>query len=71
MRGITEDEKDLLTHWSRFGSDGYPIKKLGRGWYWSYRSIEGPPTIFRTKREAVRSFEAFVDILLDAKAGRI
>ena len=71
MRGITADEEDLLTHWSRFGSDGYPIKRLGRGWHWSYKKIKSPPTIFRTKREAVASFEAFIDVLLDAKARRI
>lgn len=71
MRGITEDEKDLLVHWSRFGSDGYPVKKIGRGWHWSYRAIKGSPTIFKTKREAVASFEAFIDVLIAAKAGRI
>ena len=71
MRGITEDEKELLVHWSRFGSDGYPVKKLGRGWHWSYRGIKGPPKIFRTKREAVTSCEAFIDVLIAAKAGRL
>ena len=71
MRGITEDEKDLLTHWSRFGSDSYPVKKLGKGWHWSYRDIKGPPKVFRTKWEAVASFEAFINILIAAKGGRI
>ena len=71
MRGITEDEKDILVHWSRWSSDGYPVKKLGRGWTWDYRGIKGPPKVFRTKREAVASFQAFIDVLLDAKVGRI
>ena len=35
------------------------------------KEIKGPPKIFRTKREAVASFEAFIDVLLDAKARRI
>jgi len=65
-RGVSEDERALLTHVSRFGSDGYPISKLGRGWSWGYRGIKGPPKVFKTKREAVASFEAFMDILRTA-----
>jgi hypothetical protein len=68
---LTDDENALLVHISRFGSDGYPIQKLGRGWAWSYRGIKGPPVIFKTKREAIASFEAYEAILCDKKAGRI
>ncbi len=72
MRGLSEDERALLTHVSRFGSDGYPVEKLGRGWSWGpWRSIKGPPCIYKTKREAVESFERFHDVLIDASAGRI
>ena len=73
MRGLTEDERALLVHLSRWGSDGYPIQKLARarGWTWSYRSIQGPPVIFKTRRAAVASFEVFEGILIDAKAGRL
>ncbi len=72
LRGLTEDERALLTHLSRFGSDGYPVRKLGREWTWGpWRSVSGPPTLFKTKREAVASFERFYDILVDASAGRI
>lgn len=72
MGGISEDEKDLLAHISMWGSDGYPVSKIGRGWTWGpYRSIKGRPTIFKTKREAVASFEQYHDILIDAVAGRI
>ena len=72
MRGISEDERALLTHISMWGSDGYPIRKLGRKWAWGpFRSVEGPPVLYRTKREAVASFEAFHRVLLDAVAGRI
>jgi hypothetical protein len=70
-RGISEDEKGLINHVMRWGSDGYPVKHLGRGWTWNFRSIQGPPVVFRTKREAVTSFEAFHAVLLDAYAGRI
>jgi len=71
MRGITEDESSLLTHVMMWGSAGYPVKKVGSGWTWDYRSIKGPPVVFKTKRAAVKSFEAFEDILIDAKCGRI
>ena len=71
-RGISEDELALLNHWMMWGSDGYPVQKLGRSWSWGpWRTVQGPPTVFKTKREAVASFERFVDVLLDAKAGRI
>lgn len=72
MRGISEDERALLKHWSMFGAAGYPVRKLGRGWAWGpWRSVNGPPTVFKTRREAMASFERFVDVLIDAKAGRI
>ena len=70
MHELTDDERSLLTHVTMFGSDGYPIKKTGRGWTWSYRSIAGPPVVFKTRRAAVASFEAFEAALIDRKAGR-
>ena len=73
-RGISDNERALMTHISRFGSDGYPVRKLGRSrcWVWGPAfGVKGPPTTFKTKREAVASFEAFIDILTDAIAGRI
>lgn len=67
MRGISEDERALMSHISRWGSDGYPVRKTGRGWTWGpWRSIQGPPTVFKTKREAVAMFERFLDVLLEA-----
>jgi hypothetical protein len=71
VRGITESERSLLTHISRWGSDGYPVHRLGKRWSWGTDAVPGPPTVFRTKREAVESFERFHDILLDALAGRL
>ncbi len=72
MRGITEDERALLQHITRWGSDGYPIHKLSRGWTWGpWRSVKGPPVIYKTKKEAVASFEAYENILIDAIQGRI
>lgn len=68
MRGITEDERALLLHVSRWGSDGYPVNRLRAGrWTWGpFRSVNGPPVVFRTKREAVASFERFCEILIEA-----
>lgn len=63
-RPLTEDERDLMKHITMFGSAGYPVKKLGsRGWVWSYCSIKGPPKVFKTKREATESFEAYYEIV--------
>ena len=71
MRGISEDERWLLNHCMLWGSDGYPVYKLGRGWVWGTDHVKGPPVVFKTKREAVASFEAFEQVLIDAVAGRI
>ena len=73
MRALTPDEKDLLTHWSRFGSDGYPIRKLRAGvWVWeSYRSVAGAPCTFRTRKAAWAAFERFIEILIDVDAERV
>jgi len=74
LRGLSEDEKRLVTHIMRWGSDGYPISKLrsGRGWIWSgFGNIKGPPTVFKTKRAAFDWFESYLDVLIDAHAGRI
>lgn len=67
---LTEDENALLTHVSMWGSDGYPVHKLGRGWTWEYRGIKGPPVVFKTKRAAVESFERYHECLIDKAAGR-
>ena len=73
MRGISEKEKELLSHISRWGSDGYPIMKTKNGkWLWyEFFEVKGAPTVYKTKRAAVEAFEAFLGILRDALAGRI
>jgi hypothetical protein len=68
---LTRDERDLLNHVMMWGSDGYPVNRCGRGWSWSYRTIAGPPVVFKTKHAAIASFEAYHQILIDRKAGRI
>jgi hypothetical protein len=68
---MIEDQAALLQHISRYGSDGYPIHKVGLGclWSWKFNSI-GTPQIFRTRREAAASFERYYQMLLDRKAKR-
>lgn len=67
-REITPAEARLMTHVMMFGSDGYPVQKLGpRSWTWGTDQVPGPPTTWPTKREAVASFEAFIDVLIEAK----
>lgn len=73
MARLTEDEQALLTHISLYGSDAYPVKRFRSGkWTWGpFRGINGPPTVYKTKREAVANFEAYLDVLRDRKAGRL
>ncbi len=68
MRPVTEDERALLIHVSRWGSDGYPIHRFRSGrWTWGpWRSVQGPPKVWRTRREAVAHFEAVMDVLREA-----
>ena len=68
IRRLTEDERALLEHLKLFGSAAYPVRKCGRGWAWGpWRSIQGPPAVFQTKRAAVASFEAYHAVLVEAK----
>jgi hypothetical protein len=69
---LTEGENSILRHTSMWGSDGYPVAKIGSRWQWiEMFGVKGAPVVYRTKREAVAAFEAFLDILLDKAAGRI
>jgi len=64
-RKISDDERQLMTHVTMFGSDAYPIRKLSAGhWAWDrFYGVNGAPTVFKTKRAAVAAFNAFLDIL--------
>jgi hypothetical protein len=58
---LTDTERDDLMWNSRFGSDSYPVRKLGRHW-----SIDRPwdTRCFNTKREAVQAWETYIAILM-------
>ena len=73
MSALSEDEWALLNHCGRWGSDGYPVARVGsHHWTWGpWRSINGPPVVFKTKRLAVASFESCLGIPVGKKAGRL
>lgn len=69
---LTEDQQSILTHWSMWGADGYPIVKRRYGWFVEGRhGIGGSPSSYKTKREASAQWNAYIDMLCDYKAGRI
>ena len=66
-RPITDGERQLMTHVSMWGSDGYPIRKVQRKWIVDTMfGVNGPPTVYKTKREAAAAFERFLDVLREA-----
>ncbi len=63
--GLSTDENDLLQHVSRWGSDGWPIQKVGRNWHWVESwGVKGSPTVYKTKRAAGEAFQAWIDAML-------
>jgi len=62
MPPITDNERALLGHVQMFGTPGYPIKKLGRGWTWNGFGVNGPPVVFKTKTEATANFELWLEL---------
>jgi len=68
---LTKAENDFLRHMMMWGSSGYPVQKVGRGWHWvEFWGVKGTPTVYKTKREAVAAVERYISILIDQKAGR-
>lgn len=63
-RPLTDDDRALLSHINHFGSDGYPVKKLGRGWHYEFRTISSP-VIYKTKRDAIAALETYLGVLRD------
>lgn len=53
---LTEDEKMALVHNSRWGSDSYPVVKLGHKWNLAHPLAKSDP-LYKTKREAVAAWE--------------
>lgn len=56
---LTDDQRAALTHNSRWGSDGYPVVRLGPKWTIDHRCASQAP-LYRTKRDAVRAWETLI-----------
>ena len=65
-RGTTENERALLRHVGRWGSAGYPIRKVGRRHWVIDHAAANFPVVHPTKREAVAQLETYLDMLHDA-----
>jgi hypothetical protein len=66
---MTEIESGILGHWSRWGSDGYPIEKRHGKWFVDgmFNGRGASPIAYKTKREATTQWEAFIDSLISQK----
>mgnify|MGYP001603162812 CR=1 FL=1 len=70
--GLTIAEAAFSDHMSRWGSDGYPVRKVGSRWIWDdFCGVSGAPTVYKTKRECVAAIGRYIDILHDKLAGRL
>ncbi len=63
---ITDEDRFTLNHYSRWGSDGYPIVKRGRGWVVDHALLSGAG-MFRTKRAASTAWEIIIAKLVRMK----
>lgn len=63
-RKLTDGERRLMVHVAMWGSDGYPIERIGRSWTWGTADVPGPPVVYRTKRACVEAFERYYDVLI-------
>lgn len=69
---LTEDEAFVMTHWSMWGSTGYPVVKRGRSWWVDgIRGLGKTPVAYKTRKAAWAQWEAYIDTLIDRKAGRL
>lgn len=67
-RPLHDDERALLNHVMRWGSDGYPVARVAsRHWSWSFRTLSAP-RCYPTKREATTSFETYLDVVRELHA---
>lgn len=59
---LTDDETAALVHASRWGSDGYPVSKVGERWTYSFLGLEAG-RVFKTKHEAEAAWEVRLAVL--------
>ena len=69
---LTDGEHAWLKHMQRFGSAGYPVKRMGRKWWVDQAfGAGGCPSPFKTKTEAIGFCDRYLQVLLDKLAGRM
>lgn len=69
---LSQAESDFLGHVMMFGSEGYPVRKVGRAWHWQdFWGVKGAPTTYKTKRDAFAAVGRYIEVLLDKHAGRV
>lgn len=56
---LSPDERFALLHDSRWGSDGYPVGRVGRKWALSHLLARGFP-LFSTRRDAVAAWQTLL-----------
>ena len=71
MEALTENERYVLSRWSMFGVEDYPIEKKGRSWFiGGIRGCGVFPVAYKTKKEATTQWEKYIDALIAKGAGR-
>lgn len=63
MDELSEQERETLMRWSRWGSDTLSVCKRGGRWWIDSRG--GPPSPFRTKRKACAWWDRYIHILIE------
>lgn len=64
---LTQAERNILRHWSMYGSDGYPIQKVsGNRWIWNeWYGVKGAPVVYKTKRDVTAAIEVYISFLIN------
>lgn len=70
---LSQAENDFLRHIGMFGSDAYPIQKVGNGrWIWrEFWGVKGAPVVYKTRKACAEAIELYLDVLRDKAAGRL
>ena len=70
---LSQAENDFLSHINMFGSDAYPIQKVGNGrWIWlEFWGVQGPPVVYKTRKACAEAIECYLQVLADKAAGRL
>lgn len=69
---LTVDQDWIMGHAIMFGSDSYPVRKIGKGWQVvGQRGLGSVPTVFKRKKDAVAAWKGYLDMLELYKSGAV